>query len=58
MAIDLYTLLFIPVIDLGEVELNFNDLAPQMVILPNIRLGYRKTNDNNSSFFRTGVSLS
>ena len=53
--IDLFDLLVLP--DFGFGDEIYNDILPQMTILPNIRLGYRKMNDYNSTFFRTGVSL-
>jgi len=33
------------------------DHKDDIVVLPNFRLGYRKMNDYNSKFFRTGISL-
>ena len=39
----------------GVVFLNPIDLID---VFPNVRLGYRNSNDFNSMFFRTGISIS
>jgi len=39
----------------GVIFVNPIDLV---AVFPNVRLGYRKLNDYNSAFFRTGISVS